>query len=285
MITFTKSHNKFYMAFSIILLIVTFANGNQKEKDALKQIHKLSLLSSYFDPEFGQVVREIKGSLTRVILDEDNTFYELEITDMNNVFKNPESKLRALKNQPFFAKVTQSKKQEIPLSIEITNGGLDPNDGLTTQYRTAYMILEMMFLTSAKEDFSVSINSSDSVKSPINLNITLPEKINIGGTGAVSVVGLRSSMSPMKFAVVPRINNKKIEGWEFDGFRCDKLNINYFYRFLDKEADMVTHAINIEATLKEKMDGNNYYQKIKTIDDPNQFQMYYLHELQISNVQ
>lgn len=284
MTAYLKSRRSVFMTFFILCVLAMLTGCAEKQETQSPRDQEFVLLSTIDDEEFGLVTEEIKGNIIWFTKHDKNLRFDLEITGINREFENPKTKAQALKNQPFLAKVSLSKEEEIPLSIEITEGKFkDDPLGISTQYRTAYLILDMMLVTAVKKDFIVS--KGDSASCSISLSVTPPDRVRAGDLGVSSVTGLRSSISPSKFLAFPRISRKLIKGWDLVYFPHDRLNINYFYRFLDKETGVATHAVNLEATARRKMGDENYTRMIGVIDDPLNFSSYELHELKVTTAE
>ncbi len=247
----------------------------QQQKEA-----RFVLDSSVVEETFGLVTQQIKGRMSWLLKDEKDFVLQLEVTEIKREFQDANDKSVAIKHQAFAGIVSTVKEPNVPISIEISKGKLTDNPiGLSTQYRTVYLILEMMLATVLDWDFTTAKGDHRTV-----LSITFPDSVKTGDFGVIDASRLRASVSPTKFIVFPRIQNKMVKGSELVSFAHDKLTISYFYRFLDKSAGLATHAVNLEVAVKKKTNKVDYTDAIAILDDPNQFASYNLHELTITNI-
>jgi len=260
--------------------ILTGFTQTRKEAAEKQKPQKFFLSTTVVEGAFGLAVQEIRGELNWVRRDENDLIFDLEARQINREFEDPNTKAVALKNQPFKARVSVSKEKDVPLSIHITEGKFENNPvALSTQYRTAYLILDMMIATPAKKEFVVSKDGSMTT-----LKLKCPEKVSMGDFGACDVSRLRSSISPDTFMVFPHLAGTKAWGSDLISFSYGELTVSYFYRLLDKENGISTRAINFEGTMKEPMEKADYQKVFEIIDDPNKFSTYELHVLEVTDI-
>ena len=205
--------------------------------------------------------------------------FRLEVDRISRDFEDPNTERAALRNEPFVAEVCLSQAQDIPLSLEVSRGKIEGDSlGLSTQYRTAYLIIDMMLVTASEKEFQLSRGGLETV-----MKITGPNQVKTDAYGIVPEANLSSSISPKRFSVWPAIREKRMEGTRMARFYHGK-TIGYFERFLPKGSMVATYAVNLQAALKEGEQKNSYEEVVEAIDAPNKFGSYELHELTITDV-
>lgn len=264
----------------ILWVASAFTNAVDKKVRKRQKSGRFVLSSTVVEEKFGLVTQQLRGEISWA-LDEKDFILHLQIKEISREFQDPNAEAAALKNQPFRGTVLVQRDQEVPLTIEISEGRLESDPlGLSTQYRTAYLIVDMMLATAIKKEFMVSKADGQTT-----LNVKYPGRAKTGGFGVGDARGLRSSVSPNKFLVFPRMAGKEAKGSDAVYFSHTEATVDYYYRFLDKKSGIATHAVNLEGTLKEKKGKADYEKVLELIDDPKQFESYTLHELTITNVE
>jgi len=183
---------------------------------------------------------------------------------------------------PFTARVTVSKEDDPPLSVEITEGKINNKEdkyGLGRQYETVCRISEMMLATTVEKEFLVSDRGRKTT-----LKIVHPKQIRIREFGVRSARLNGLSVSPDEFIVFPNLLGGVTKGSELVSFSHSERTISYYYRLLDKETGFASRAVDLEASMLEDKEKKNYTKIIDVIDDPAKFSYYYLHELKVTTI-
>jgi len=228
------------------------------------------------------VFRLAKGWLKWVVQDANGFVLDMEVPQIDIDFPDPQPKERAEITEagPFAARVRMSKNEEVPLSIRITEGRSDDNSiELAEQYKIAYLILDLMCAATLEKEFIVSKDGLGA-----SLNINYADKVNVDKYGELPVKRLKSSFSPAEFIVVPHMSYKNVEGTDLFSFTHGSFTIRLASRFLNNKTKFAVHAVNLEATTKEKMKNKDYIEMIRMLDAPCEFERYTLHELEVTDV-
>lgn len=226
------------------------------------------------------LVGQYKGQLNWLAQDPNGFVLDMKVLQVDLQFPDPQPKEPAQITdvKPFVARVTMSKEDEVPLSIQITEGKIQDNPlALARQYKVAYLILDMMCATVVEKEFIVSKDGWGA-----SLSITLPNKVNIGQYEALPISRIKSSFSPTKFTVLPRMSYKGVEETQLFTFTHGSLNIYLFSRLLDNKTGLATHAVNLEATSKVEMKDKDYVEMIRLLNMPHEFERYLLFELKVT---
>jgi len=203
--------------------------------------------------------------------------FKMETEDANLI-----SWLEKTQFTPFTARVTVSKEDDPPLSVEITEGKINNKEdkyGLGRQYETIFRISEMMLATMDEKEFLVSDRGRKTT-----LKIVHPKQIRIREFGVRSARSRGLSISPDEFIVFPNLLGGVTKGSELFSFSHSERTISYYYRLLDKETGFASRAVDLEAEMLEEKDKKNYTKIIEIINDPSKFSYYYLYELQMSSI-
>jgi hypothetical protein len=228
------------------------------------------------------LVGQYKGHLNWLAQDPNGFVLDVKVLQVDLQFPDPQPKEPAQITdvKPFTAHVTMSKEDEVPLSIQITEGGNEENPlGLSEQYKTVYLVLDMMCATALNKEFVVSKDGWGA-----SLNITYPNTVNIGQYGALPASRIKSSFSPTKFTALPRVSHKGVEETQLFRFTHGDLNIHLSSRLLDNKTGFAAHAVNLEATSKVEMKDKDYTEIIRLLNIPHECERYVLLELKVTQV-
>lgn len=137
--------------------------GEQKPTEYGK-IQKFVLSSTLLAKESKEpalVTMESKGEIHLSEKDEKGWKFDVKVmkSKVETEDTNIKSMLEKIQFAPFTARVTVSKENDPPLSVEITEGKVNRKEnsvGLGMQYGTVCRISEMMFATTVEKEFLVS---------------------------------------------------------------------------------------------------------------------------------
>jgi len=258
-----------------------FVNANEKELFNGDQKQGFLLRSSWVEDKFGLMVQQMEGEIRWLLPETGQYSLYLEVEKISRSFQDPNTRAVALKIQPFEARVCAAGGKEVPLTIEITKGKFE-NDplALSTQYRTAYLVLDMMLLTSEKREFVTLQDGSRTT-----LKITPFSDVKTGDFGVLDIRALRSSVSPYEYRVFPCIGGKGNKGSEVVSFSHTPITVDYYYRWLEGVGGRVTRAVDLRGAMRDTDRKSDYTSLMRIIDDPNQFSSYELHELNIIDIE
>jgi hypothetical protein len=291
-----KFYNKFVVSglFIIVFASMVCANSRENKVNKYQKVQRF-LLSSRIAQEDNtirsgskvvymgaNVVQLVKGRLNWIRQDPNGFALIVEILQIDYEFPDPQPQEPAqiTKIKPFASRVTLSKENEVPISIQITEGGIRDNPlGLSEQYKTVYLILDMMCATAMEKEFVVSKDGWGA-----NLNVTHPNNVKIDQYGVIPVSRINNSFSPAKFTVLPRMSYKGVEKTQLFTFTHGGLNIYLFSRLLDNKTGLATHAVNLEATSKVEMKDKDYVEMITLLNMPHEYERYLLFELKVTTV-
>lgn len=282
-----------------ILLVLSaplgFAETISKESIEYKKVQRF-VLSSRFAQEArtirgpagvvhmgANLVGQYKGQLNWLAQDPNAFVLDMKVLEVDLQFPDPqpEEPAQITKIKPFTARVTMSKEDEATLSIQITEGGIEDNPlGLSEQYKTVYLVLDMMCATAMEKEFIVSKDGWGA-----NLNVTHPNNVKIGQYGVLPVSRVKSSFCPTKFSVFPSMSYKGVEETQLFTFTHGSLNIYLFSRLLDNKTGFATHAVNLEATSKVEMKDKDYIEMMRLLNMPHEFERYLLFELKVTTAE
>lgn len=280
-----------------ILLVLSaplgFAETISKESIEYKKVQRF-VLSSRFAQEArtirgpagvvhmgANLVGQYKGQLNWLAQDPNAFALDMKVLEVDLQFPDPqpEEPAQITEIKPFTARVTMSKEDEATLSIQITEGGIEDNPlGLSEQYKTVYLVLDMMCATALEKEFIMSKDGWGA-----SLSITYPNQVNIDEYGDLSVSRLKSSFSPTNFTLLPRVSYKEVIGSQLFSFTHGSLNIKLFSRLLDNKTGFATHAVNLEATSKVEMKDKDYIEMINLLNMPHEFERYLLFQLKVTD--
>ena len=292
-----KFKNKFLVPGFFIIVYASTVCANSRE-NKVNQYQKVQhfLLSSRIAQEDrpirsgtkvihmgANVAQLVKGRLNWIRQDPNGFAVIVEVLQIDYEFPNPqpEDPARITKIKPFTASATLSKENEVPISIQITEGGIKDNSlGLSEQYKTVYLVLDMMCATVMEKEFVISKDGWGA-----NLNVTYPNNVKIDEYGVLPVSRLKNSLSPAKFTVLPRMSYKGIEETQLFTFTHGGLNIYLFSRLIDNKTGFSTHAVNLEATSKVEMKDKDYLEMITQLNMPHELERFLLFELKVTTVE
>lgn len=279
----------FFVGFLIFFVSSKPLFCGEKNPTEYRKIQKFTLSSTFVTMkdevnEPASLAMESKGEIHWSEKDENGWKFDVKVIKfkMKTEDTNLISWLEKTQFTPFTARITVSKEDDPPLSVEITEGKINNKEdkyGLGRQYEIVCRISEMMLATMVEKEFLVSDRGRKTT-----LKIIHPKQIRTREFGVRDARSRGLSVSPDEFIVSPHLLGGKTKGSDLVSFSHSERTISYYYRLLDKETGFASRAVDLEASMLEDKDKKNYTKIIEVIDDPSKFSYYYLHELKVSTI-
>jgi len=219
---------------------------------------------------------ETKGSISWISRERGKRQFFLIIENITRRVESKEVEQLIIPIKPFKARVEVEESAPVQLRIEMAEeAAKDDAVSLGAQYRTAYLIIEMMFANALDDKIRLAEDSN----CPLRFETRVPDKVQIADGVVKPAAYLRNAVAPAEFVASPQIGLKGMKGYHLQSMTYDTMHIKYFYRLVDIESRLASHAVNIEANWNERVDRQKVLAAVERIDDPYQFGTYYMNEL------
>jgi len=241
---------------------------------------KFTYSIKFWAPQTGEESLYAEGMVRWMIKDQNSWQFELQAS---NAYAK-EKKGGGLQTQvmsPFRALVTMDKKEDVPLSVEITRAKSDANDidYAAEKYGTVCKVAEKMLASAIEKRFEVAERGKVT-----KLKVTYPTKIKTADFG-IQDARLRGCLGEAKeFIVFPNLMAKDQRGIELVSFNHTEITVEYHYRLVD-DSLFAFHAVDVRGTFIEKQEEGDYIEMIEKIYQPKKnFAFFTRSELTITHV-
>lgn len=273
----------------VFLLVVSMVVGSMKGAEGTAGQcwgrRQFTLSSSQIAEDFDGALLTIerKGQIICVAKDANNLEFEVRVEEVEVNVSKAGFKEKLPEIRPFAAGVSVSREAGVSLSIEITEGKVDrlkERGGLGRQYRTVCRISDMLMATVLTKDVEVA-------KPPewATVTVSYPERLKTCEFGVKEAFVYRNRSVPNRFLVLPSVKEGRATGAQLVNSALWQRGVNYYYRLVDSETGLASHAVNLWGSLTEEMEEADYNEVIEGIADPSKYKHYRLHELTVTSIE
>lgn len=211
-----------------------------------EKVWRLHLVEIIREPELGAMQQELEGLLRTVDRPPEPQSFELTISKIARKFSRPETEQQALRMAPCTVAATFSRDERVPAKLRMVSGGLsDDQMALTTQYRTAYLLLDLVLATAPNGTMKALGGRK---AEPLTFVVTKPKEMHMPEFGTCTLSDMTAYHSPKEFFVAPVTAGETVKEIALHSFTSDSLNFDYSYRCMSALPGIAHKAVSISAT-------------------------------------